>query len=158
MATITPGKPKAGAGKDDAATGNAKGGRKKMLIIMVAIVLAIVAGGAGTYFVFLAEPAEPAPPGPGDMVPMAPQTLSLAEGHYVKVGVSIELIEGQATAGGFDTSKAAELIIDTFSNHEMETLRDNEMRKTLSADLLKGVQKAYPDQVYDLYLTEFVLQ
>lgn len=166
MATITPPKVKAGgkdaAGKDaagkDADAAPRKRGKLKLLAIALAIVLAVAAGGAGTYFLFLAEPAEPEPPGPGEMVPMAPQTLSLVGGHYVKVGVSLELVDGAAIAAEFDTSKAAELVIDTFSNREIESLRSNETRKRLSTELLEGVRTAYPDQIYSLYLTEFVLQ
>lgn len=140
--------------------GAKKGGNSKLLIIIGAILLLVI-GGGGTYFFLGGEsaPVEPEPPGPGVMVPMEAMTLSLADRHYLKVGISVELVDTDGIdEASFEPSKASELIIDTFSNLEVTTLQSDDMRKKLAKDLLKGIQEAYPDTVYDIYLTQFVVQ
>ena len=90
--------------------------------------------------------------------PLPPATLNLAGGHYLKVAVAIQLIKGKAAATDFQTSHAAELVIDEFSNRPVASLSTNKQRKTLTSDLEKKIKAAYPDEVYDIFLTQFVTQ
>lgn len=166
MATITdtrrPGAKGAGGddkktddGKDDGAK---KGMSKLVLIIIGAVVMAAIAG-AG-YFFFIKDPAPAPPPAPGTMVQMDPMTLTLADQHFLKIQIAIQLNEGVTVPaeGGFETVQAAQLLIDTFSNLPMEELTKDQVRKDLTADLLTGLQKAYPEEVYGVFLTQFVIQ
>lgn len=125
---------------------------KKFLIALVAV-LALGAGG----YLFL-KPASTAPPSGGDVVAMDATTVNLAGGHYLKIAVAIELVKGAASATGFSTSHAAELVIDQFSNRTVAALSSNAARQQLTAELLARIQQAYPGEVFDLFLTTFVTQ
>ena len=100
----------------------------------------------------------PPPPEPGAMVQMDAQTLTLTEGHFLKVQIAIQLVAGKATPETFVTVQAAQLLIDTFSNLSVDELTTNAARKDLTAQLLIGLKKAYPGEVYDVFLTQFVIQ
>jgi flagellar FliL protein len=155
-----PGAPGAAASGTARGTGTAEGApapanrRRTRLIVLLAVVL--VAVGAGGYL--LLRPTSPKAPTGGDVVVMDAMTLSLAQGHYLKIQVAIQLVAGEATASTFETSHAAELVIDTFSNRTVDSLADNAARKRLAGQLLGDIQHAYPGKVFDLYLTQFVLQ
>jgi flagellar FliL protein len=125
---------------------------KKFLIIVVAV-LALGAGG----YMFL-KPTKTPPPSGGDVVAMDATTLNLAGGHYLKIAVAIQLVKGAASATGFSSSHAAELVIDEFSNRTVVSLGSNAARKKLTADLLADIKKAYPGEVFDLFVTNFVTQ
>jgi flagellar FliL protein len=85
-------------------------------------------------------------------------TLNLTGGHYLKIAIAVQLVKGKATAADFPTSHAAELVIDQFSNRPVDSLSTNKARKKLTAELLENLQKAYPGEVYDVFLTQFVTQ
>jgi flagellar FliL protein len=149
-------RPSATAAAGDGADGAKKGFNKLVLIAIVAVVM-LALGGVG-YFVFLKGPSTPPPPKPGAMVQMDAQTLTLTEGHFLKVQIAIQLVDGAAAPETFVTVQAAQLIIDTFSNLSVDELTTNAARKDLTATLLKGLKKDYPGEVYDVFLTQFVIQ
>jgi flagellar FliL protein len=144
-------------GKDEGTAEKAKGGKKVILIAIVALVLLAAAGG-GAYFFFLKKPGPPPPPVGGAMVQMDPMTLSLSEGHFLKVQIAIQLVEGKATAETFQTVQASQILIDTFSNRGVAELTTNKARKALTAQVLAALKKAYPKEVFDVFLTQFVIQ
>jgi flagellar FliL protein len=127
--------------------------KSKKALIAIAAVLALGAGG----YTFL-MPSKAGPPSGGDVVSMDATTLNLTGGHYLKIAVAVQLVKGKATATGFYTSHAAELTIDEFSNRTVESLSSNDARKKLTADLLVKIQKAYPGEVFNVFLTQFVTQ
>ncbi len=145
-----------GAGGPAADTPGTRSGKRTLVVIIVAVLL--LAGAGGGYFFFLRGPSQPEPPTGGAMVQMDPMTLSLAKGHYLKVQVAVQLVEGKANADTFGTIKISQMIIDTFSNRTVGELTQDGNRKKLMSALLTDVQKEYPDEVFDLYLTQFVLQ
>jgi len=122
--------------------------------IMAVVLLLAVAGGA---YKFLA-PQPVVPPTGGDVVALDPTTLNLDGGHYLKIAISVQLVKGKASATDFATSKAAELTIDEFSNRTVGSLSSNAARKKLTSDLLSKVKAAYPGEVFDVFLTQFVTQ
>lgn len=144
-------------GSPEAAEPGGRGRRKLLVIVLLAVVL-IAAAGGGAYFMFLKKPGPPAPPVGGAMVQMDPQTLSLADGHFLKIQIAIQLTQGKATAATFQTVQAAQILIDTFSNRPVAELTTNPARKSLTAQLLSALKKAYPGEVFDVYLTQFVIQ
>jgi flagellar FliL protein len=141
----------------DADTAPAKSRRSvlksKKALIVAAAVLAI---GGGAYQ--FAMPSKAGPPAGGDVVSLDATTLNLAGGHYLKIAVAVQLVKGKAAATDFPTSHAAELTIDEFSNRTVDSLSSNAARKKLTSELLAKVQKAYPGEVYDVFLTQFVTQ
>lgn len=148
----TPGKAVAEGG--DAATVKkpSKLKSKKFVIILLAVLL--VGGGA---YKFMA-PKKVGPPVGGDVVSMDPTTLNLADGHYLKIAISIQLVKGKAATASFFTSHAAELVIDEFSDRSVASLASNAARQKLSDDLLAQIKQAYPGEVYDVFVTQFVTQ
>lgn len=143
------------AGAAGAKAGKKKGGVLKSKKALLSVVLVLAAGGGGyTFF----APHKPVPPTGGDVVAMDATTLNLADGHYLKIAVAIQLVKGKASSTSFASSHAAELTIDEFSNRTVDALSSNAARKKLTADLLAKVQAAYPGEVYDVFLTQFVTQ
>jgi flagellar FliL protein len=158
--TVRPG----GAGKDgkaaeDAAAAGAEKKSiktllksKKFVMILVAV---LVVGGVG-YKMF--APKHVGPPTGGDVVAMDPTTLNLQGGHYLKVAIAIQLVQGKASVTGFKTSHAAELTIDEFSDRTVESLSTYAARKRLVTDLTDKIKAAYPGEVFEVFLTQFVTQ
>jgi flagellar basal body-associated protein FliL len=72
--------------------------------------------------------------------------------------VAIQLVKGKATAAEFQSSHAAELVIDEFSNRTVSSLSSNKARKQLTGELQTKIKDAYPEEVYAIYLTQFVTQ
>jgi flagellar FliL protein len=133
-----------------------KGKLLKSKKFLIGVVVLVLVGGIGAYK--FAIPHKPAPPVGGDVVAMDPSTLNLADGHYLKIAVAVQLVKGKATATDFDTSQAAELVINEFSNRNVVALNTNTARKRLTNRLLVAVKKAYPGEVFDVFVTQFVTQ
>lgn len=127
--------------------------KSKKFLIVVVVVLVLGAGG----YLFL-KPTKKLPPSGGSVVTMDATTVNLAGGHYLKIAVAIQLVKGAASATDFATSHAAELVIDQFSNRTVGSLSSNQARKSLSAQLLAAMKQAYPGEVYDIFVTQFVTQ
>jgi flagellar FliL protein len=139
-----------------------KKSKKGLLIVIIAIVL--VAGGAAAYF-FLgksggdaaAEPeAEPAPE-PGEVLAVEPISLNLADGHYLRLGFSLQLTEevGEHVP---DSGKAIDLAIVLFSGRTVEEISDPTSREALKVEFAAELAEAYEGEVMDVYLTNYVTQ
>jgi len=146
-------------GKD----GKEKGG-KSNLIPAVVLALGLAAGGyfmGGSGGGTAADAKEkPEAPVPGGIATMDPMSVNLADGHFLKVGVAVELAEG-IEPGEFEKgeiSKAKDLIIDRVAGLPMDQLTSPEGRKKVKEELTKAAKKIYPDEVLDLYFTDFVMQ
>ena len=112
--------------------------------------------GGGAYKFLAPHPV--GPPTGGDVVALDATTLNLAGGHYLKIAISVQLVKGKASTASFATSKAAEATIDEFSDRTVASLSSNPARKKLTADLLAKLKVAYPGEVFDVFLTQFVTQ
>lgn len=138
---------------------NAEKGEKKSLLKSKKFligVFALLAVGGGAYKML--TPTKPGPPTGGDIVAMDPTTLNLADGHYLKLAVAIQVVQGKSTGTTFQSSHAAEIVIDEFSNRSVASLSTNAERQRLTADLASKIKAAYPGEVYAVYLTQFVTQ
>jgi flagellar FliL protein len=151
-------KPAAGSAKGldapEAAAPKAKRSLLKSKKLLIAVVAVLGLGGGGYTFL---KPTPVVPPSGGTVVPLDATTLNLAEGHYLKIAVAVQLLK-TASATDFETSHAAELVIDEFSNLTVASLSTNDARKKLTAELLTKIKKAYPEEVYDIFVTMFVMQ
>jgi len=143
--------PKGKKGKDAKA---AKGSKKKKLIILV--VLLLVVGGAA--YKILMPPPKPGPAKAGDSVVLGPLTLNLTDGHYLQVGVTIDLVQGKVTKDKFETAPALQAVIDEFSNRTVASLSSRAARTKSLAELVTEVKKEYAGEVFDAHLTLFVMQ
>jgi flagellar FliL protein len=149
------------ADKTDTETGkagaDAKGGGKLKLIIGAVVVLALL---GGVYkFVLAPKDAKPAAapkPVAGAVVKLDPITVNLAGGHFLKLGLSL-----QATAdAGEEVSgaKALDAAIEEYTGRTVKELATDKGRDKAKAELVKTVGELYENKVYDIYLTDFVMQ
>jgi flagellar FliL protein len=134
----------------------AKKKSKKKLIIIVVLVLLV---GGGAYKFVLAPKPKPGPPAGGDIVSLTANTLNLSDGHYLKIAVDVQLLKGgKATATTFQMSQAEELVLNQFSDRTVASLSTNAERLALTTQLEAAMKKAYPDEIFSIYLTQFVTQ
>jgi flagellar FliL protein len=131
---------------------------KKMLIIILLAVVLLGGGGAGGYFYFFTgdKTEEEVKPEPGPVVALEAITINLEDGHFLKVSIAL-----QATIDAHeepDGSKALDLLISLFSNKSVAELSSSEAREEHKKELVEKVKKAYHEEVYDVYFTEFVMQ
>jgi flagellar FliL protein len=134
-----------------------KGKSKKKLIIIGAV--ALLAVGGGLKFTVLAGPAKVKVPVPGPVIPMDEMTLNLTGGHFLRIKIGLETILGGGHgAEELDTSKAAQIVLSQFSNRSPAELTGEAARTKAKDQLLVKVKEAYPDQILDVYYTEFVMQ
>ncbi len=131
-----------------------KKSKKKLIIILVMVLL--VAGGA--YKFVLAPKPKPGPPVGGDIVALDANTLNLTDGHYLKIAVDLQLVKGKAAAATFLPSNAKELVIDQFSDRTVASLSTNAERLALTDQLTAAMKKAYPNEIFQVYITQFVTQ
>jgi len=144
--------PRRGARPEEAPEGAApSGGRKKKLVVIVAVL--VVALGAAYWFVLKPKPG--GPPKPGTVVMIDPIQVNLAGGHYLKIGVALQLVKG---AGTPDTAKALDAVISEFSGREMESLTQPVQRDKLKKELATTLATRYDHDVMGVYFTDFVTQ
>ena len=138
------------APETSAEDGEKKGGKKKLIIIVVAV-LAI----AGAAYWFLLKPSGPEPPPkPGEILTLDPTQINLAEEHYLRLGMALQLTVGAEEADG---SKALDAAIEIFSGKRLEQIEGHK-RDKLKERLLKELEHLYEGDVMDVYFTEFVTQ
>jgi len=164
--TAAPEEPAGKKGKKGKKDKGAKGGKSNLVPALV-----LAAGlAAGGYFMGGsgggAAPVEAAPVEaepeiqPGETVEVESMSLNLAEGHYLRIGVAVQLVDG-VDAEEFalhEVPKVRDLIIATAGNRDMEQLSTAAGREALKAELLQGAQELHEEEVYDLFLTELVMQ
>jgi flagellar FliL protein len=138
----------------------AKGGKKKkkkLIIMIAAAVLLLGGGGAGGYFMFFTGgKKEPAKPKPGIVVVLAPVTVNLTDGHFLKISIALQATD--AVSEDVDGSKALDILISQFSNRSVAELSSNAAREEAKKQLTEKISKAYDEEIYAIYFTEFVMQ
>jgi flagellar FliL protein len=134
-----------------------KGGGKKKLILILVVVLLAAAG--ATYFFLFAGSGEAAAeePVPGEVLALDPIAVNLAGGGYLKIGVTLQFVEGVGgESGGPDGSRATDLIISTFSQAKPADV--NGAREALKQSLEKKIVEAYDGDVMSIYYNQYVTQ
>jgi len=131
--------------------------KKRKPIKLIAIVLVLVIAAGAAYFLVFAPKSkgEPAPTA-GAVLPLESQQINLAAGHYLRLGIALQLTDKADTA--VDGSKALDAAIDVFSGLTVEQVTKAGGREALKKKLLTDVEHRYEDGVMDLYFTEFVTQ
>ena len=132
-----------------------KGGKKKLILALLVVLLA--AAGAAYFFLFSGGEAEAEEPVAGEVLPVEPVAVNLAGGGYLKIGIALQLTEGAGGhGGGPDGSKAADLVISTFSQARPADVIG--ARDALTAALQEKIIEAYHGEVMGIYYTEYVTQ
>ncbi|WP_062517478.1 flagellar basal body-associated FliL family protein [Demequina gelatinilytica] len=138
-----------------------KGKRLPSLIIG----LLIVVGAAAAYW-FLAGPGAASDADAaeaavehvelGDVQILEPISLNLSGGHYLRIGLGLQL---PADAHGeVDTAKALDAAISLFSGHSQTDLADAAVREELKTELAHTLEELYEGEVVGVYYTDFVTQ
>lgn len=139
-----------------------KGKRKKLILIAGAVLVLLVA--AAAYWFLLgpgkaassATPAAPPAPKPGVVLTVAAVSVNLSGGHYLRLGMGLQLTADVATPP--DPAKALDLAIALYSGHTLAEVSDPATRDALKAQLVAELSTAYEGEVMDVYLTNFVTQ
>jgi flagellar protein FliL len=153
-------------------------GGKSMMVPAIIVAVAVLAagfmmkGGSGAAAAAPAPEPTEEPVHEGPVVETEPMTLNLADGHYLKVGLALQLAapeEGEAEGGGGhgggggeetgpSTAKALDLAITAFSSHTKHELSDPKERARVKKHLAEEISHAYHGEVIDIYFTQFVMQ
>ncbi|UQU62039.1 DUF4190 domain-containing protein [Couchioplanes caeruleus] len=153
--------------------GGARGGRGMAIaglvlgVVPVAVIaLILVLGGVGALVAPISsmsraagERAAPAdgPREKGAVVALdAPLTINLADGHYLKLGMALQLDAGRT--GPIDTSAAAGLAVDLYTGRSIGELATEQGRAAVKRQHADRTRAAYPGVVIDIYYTTFVTQ
>jgi flagellar protein FliL len=135
---------------------------KKKLLIIIALAVLLVGGGVGGYLKFFHSSKDAPKPAPvaGVVAPLDATTINLADGHYLKMQMSLQATDKVAEAP--DGSKAIDIAINLYSNQDSTTLLTKEGRDKAKGQLKELVIKAYTvdkeEEIMDVYFTAFVIQ
>jgi len=145
-----------GSGNDEAAA-KGKGKGKGLKLKLALLLVLLLAGGAIAKFTVLAPSAKAATkvPAKGPVVAMDEMTLNLADGHYLRLKVALQMVKGASEE--LDTSEASQALIDTYSNQSVAQLTGDVARNRAKTTFLDKLNKIYPKKVLDAYYTEFVM-
>lgn len=148
---------------------------RKGLVIGLVLALVLAGGGAGYWFVLgpgaaagegSEDPAgadgaaEPGPVGPPDGKPgkvlSAPAvSINLAGGHYLRLGLGLQLSEAAYKP---DPAAAVDAAITLFSGRSITEVNDAESRDALKTELRERLWELYDGDVLDVYYTDYVTQ
>lgn len=145
----------------------AKGGKKKL--ILIGAVVAIAAAGAGYFFVLAPknaaaaeaageEAVEEEPVELGAVMVVDSVSINLSGGHYLRLGLGLQLSAEAGAHGEPDTARALDLAIELFSQQPLEAVNDPTERAALKAELVHQLEETYHGDVIDVYFTDFVTQ
>jgi flagellar FliL protein len=135
---------------ENAADEEKKGGKKKIAIIFVALLVVV-----GAVYWFFLKPAGPTPPPePGEIVAMDSTQINLADDHYLRLGMALQLT---TVAHEADGSKALDAAIELFSGKKLTQIEGHK-RDALKKQLVEELKHLYHGEVMDVYFTEFVTQ
>lgn len=126
--------------------------RGKLLIGIALLIVAAVAGGS---WFFVIAPAASSEPKPGEVVPMEAMQVNLAGGHYLRLGLALQLTE---TAHKVDGSKALDAAISVFSGRPIGEVNKPAVRERLRHRLTTMLEERYHGEVMEVYFTEYVTQ
>ncbi|WP_448059130.1 flagellar basal body-associated FliL family protein [Cellulomonas hominis] len=134
-----------------------KKSRRRLVLVLVAALVVVAA--AAYYFLGrgAADPGVEPPPEPGVVLPVDAISLNLADGHYLRIGLGLQLTADVGEEKP-DTSKAVDLAIALFSGRTVAEVSDPATREQLKAQLLTELTDAYEGEVMDVYLTDYVTQ
>ena len=117
---------------------------KKTLLVVAVLVLAV----AGAAWWFMIRPA-------GADEALEPIQVNLEGGHYLKIGIALQAVEGAEHVEG---SKALDATIELFSGATMADLADKKKRAHLKEVLVEELEHRYHGEVMEVYFTDFVTQ
>jgi flagellar FliL protein len=125
-------------------------GKKILLLGLVGLVAVVAAA-----WWFMIRPAGAEEPTPGEVMQLESIQVNLEGGHYLKIGVALQAVEGAEHVEG---SKALDATIELFSGRSMAELGDPKKRTQLKEKLAEELEHRYHGEVMEVYFTDFVTQ
>jgi flagellar FliL protein len=103
---------------------------------------------------------------PGPIVTLDPITVNIAGDRFLKIGLGLQLSAktvGQPAPHDADDptkgfARALDLTIETFGGRSYDSLVKPEGRAAAKEELIRKLQAAYPEEVEEVYFTDFVMQ
>jgi len=137
----------------------AKRSRRRLLVVVLVVAL-VAAGGAAWYLLGRGDATgapvpEPAPQA-GEVVQVQAVSVNLADGHYLRLGLGLQLTADAHEA--VDPSRALDLAIAQYSGRSVADISEPATRDALKAQLAEQLAEAYEGEVIDVYLTNYVTQ
>ena len=98
----------------------------------------------------------------GIVIDLDAVNVNLADGHYLRVAISLGLSEdidfGHGSPDEFPVAAASDVLLSTFSGQTIESLASEEGREHARHQLEEGLAEHYGDDIVSVYYTEFVMQ
>jgi len=131
--------------------------RGKLPLIVGLLVVAVLAGAASVFFLKPSGEgdAEPEAPVPGEIVTLESMNINLDAGHYLRIGLGLQLVEG---AEEINVVQAQDATIALFTGRPVDEVKSPEGRIKLKTELAAALEEIYEGMVMDVYLTDFVTQ
>lgn len=149
-----------------------KGGRSN-LVPAIVLAVGIAAGGY-----FMGGSSDPAPAAAevveepeiveGPLLGLEPLTVNLADGHYLRVAVSIQLTDqyedveegehGEEALAHHDATRVRDTMISLFGGRGAGELASADGRDAARHELRDASSELLDGQVMEIYFTEFVIQ
>jgi flagellar protein FliL len=157
--------------KTEDGEGKAKGGKNRLVMIVLAALAAVgmVKGfvlGGGKAAAGEAAPSTTTTTAPGPIVTLEPVTLNIAGGRFLKVGLALQL-SGDHTDDAHPKdsadptkgyARAVDIAIEVLGGKRFEDLVTAEGRNVVKEDLNHRLEETYPHEVEGVYFTQFVMQ
>lgn len=101
-----------------------------------------------------------ATPGIHNAIDLPAMNINLTDGHYLRVTASLGLCPDVVLASPeeFVSAPAKDILVSTLSGNSMAALEEPEGREKIKELLTKKISDAYPEEVYEVYFLEFVMQ
>lgn len=141
-----------------------EGGGKSNLVPAIIIAAGLLGGG---YFMggsgdgsSAAAPTTTEAPVLGEVAQMEPININLKDGHFLRVGVGLQLIEGveKSEFEKGETARANDVIIGMLGGSDMAEIATAEGREHVKKELKKELKEVYEGDVIDVFFTDFVMQ
>jgi len=95
----------------------------------------------------------------GEVMVVEPISINLTGGHYLRLGLGLQLTADAGTHGpAIDSAKALDAAISLYSGRTTEELATPAVRDSLKAQLSATLKDLYDEQVVGVYYTDFVTQ
>lgn len=143
--------------------GKDKGG-KSNLIPAIVLAVGLLGGGYfmgnGSTTVVQAGPTTTEAPLPGEIATVEPININLKDGHFLRVGMALQLVEGVPAAEFMkgETAKANDAVIEMLGGTDMAAISNAEGREKVKKELKKKLKETYEGEVTDVFFTDFVMQ
>lgn len=118
------------------------------------LLVSAIAAAASYWLIF--RPARDLSPEPGEVLIVGPLQVNLADGHYLRIALALQMTT--EVADEVDGSKALDATISLYSGKPLSAVSQPKQRAELKNELTTAILELYAGELMDVYFTEFVTQ